>query len=178
MKFNKGGPSEWTDVLKTDGPVCQASIENLKFESEVEFRVIAENKAGPSEPSDSTGNHIVKHRNLKPRIDRTNLKNITVKAGKTLKLDAKVFGEPPPKVTTTFKEQTLENDNDVKVTNNVPYYLALEINNIKRKHNGKYTFKAVNRNGSDEVTIDIVVLAKSDAPGGPLEIDNIHAEGT
>ena len=133
-------------------------------------------KAGASEPSESTGNHIVKHKNLKPRIDRTNLKNVVVKAGKTLKLDAKVFGEPPPVVTTAFKELPLENDNDVKVTNNVPYYLALEINNIKRKHNGKYTWKAVNRNGSDEVTIDITVLAKSDPPTGPVTIDNVHAE--
>lgn len=81
-----------------------------------------------------------------------------------------MFGEPPPTVTTAFKELPLENDNDVKVTNNVPYHLALEINNIKRKHNGKYTWKAVNRNGSDEVTIDITVLAKSDPPTGPVTI--------
>lgn len=44
MKYNKGGPTEWADVFKTDGPVCEAAIENLKFESEVEFRIIAENK--------------------------------------------------------------------------------------------------------------------------------------
>ena len=44
MKYNKGGPTEWADVFKTDGPICQADIQNLKFESEVQFRVIAENK--------------------------------------------------------------------------------------------------------------------------------------
>ena len=49
MKYNKGGPTEWADVCKTDGPICQAAIENLKFESEVEFRVIAENKGNDFE---------------------------------------------------------------------------------------------------------------------------------
>lgn len=44
MKYNKGGSPEWVEVFKTDGPVCKAKIGNLKEETEVEFRVIAENK--------------------------------------------------------------------------------------------------------------------------------------
>ena len=71
-----------------------------------------------------------------------------------------MFGEPPPTVTTQFKELPLENDNDVKVTNNVPYYLALEINNIKRRHNGKYTWKAVNRFDHQSKPVKIFFLKK------------------
>lgn len=36
---------------------------------------------------------------VKPRIDRTNLKNIVVRAGKTIKYDVNIRGEPPPTVT-------------------------------------------------------------------------------
>jgi len=176
MKYNKGGASDWVEVLKTEGKECKARVENLKEQSEVEFKVVAFNKAGDSEPSDSTGNHIVKHKNLAPRIDRTNLKNITVKVGKNVKLDAKVIGEPPPTVEHFFKDLKMENDQFVKITN-VPYNTTLEILNIKRKHNGKYTFKAHNRNGQDECTVEINVLGKAEKPQGPLEVDNIHAEG-
>ena len=156
MKYNKGGSTEWAEVLKTDGPLCNAQINNLKENTEVEFKVVAFNKAGDSEPSESTGNHIVKHKNLAPRIDRTNLKNITVKVGRNLKLPAAVIGEPAPTVDHYFKELKLENDQFIKITN-VPYHTTLEILNVKRKHHGKYTFKAHNRNGQDEVTIDITV---------------------
>lgn len=36
---------------------------------------------------------------VKPRIDRTNLKPIVVRAGKIVKYDVNIRGEPPPTVT-------------------------------------------------------------------------------
>ena len=176
MKYNKGGAADFVEVAKTDGPICKATIDNLREQTEVEFKVVAVNKAGDSEPSDSTGNHIVKHKNLAPKIDRTNLKNITVKVGRNVKLEAKVIGEPCPEVSHYFKDLKLENDQFLKITN-IPYHTTFEILNIKRKHNGKYTFKALNRNGQDEVTVDITVLGKPEKPQGPLDVSNVHAEG-
>lgn len=44
MKYNKGGSNEWVEVAKTDGPICKSTINGLKENAEVEFRVIAENK--------------------------------------------------------------------------------------------------------------------------------------
>lgn len=35
---------------------------------------------------------------VKPRIDRTNLNPVIVKAGLSLSLDIKIIGEPPPEV--------------------------------------------------------------------------------
>lgn len=92
----------------------------------MQFRVVAYNKAGPSPASEPTKIHIVKHKNreylftpnlkyhiifivinstlfsnkkVKPRIDRTNLKNVVVRAGKMVKYDVNVRGEPPPAIT-------------------------------------------------------------------------------
>ena len=36
---------------------------------------------------------------MAPKIDRRNLRNITVKEGEPILLDVKVQGEPPPEVT-------------------------------------------------------------------------------
>lgn len=33
-----------------------------------------------------------------PRIDRRNLRDVTISAGSTLKFDANVIGEPPPSI--------------------------------------------------------------------------------
>lgn len=35
---------------------------------------------------------------VKPRIDRTNLKNIVIRGGKTVKYDVNIKGEPAPTV--------------------------------------------------------------------------------
>jgi len=54
------------------------------------------NKAGPGEASDSIGPIIAKARNLAPKIDRTNLIPIKIKAGQSFNFDVKVSGEPEP----------------------------------------------------------------------------------
>jgi hypothetical protein len=48
---------------------------------------------------------------VKPRIDRTNLKQIVVKAGKPVKLDVNVKGEPAPKIVWMLKEQEVSTMN-------------------------------------------------------------------
>lgn len=58
---------EFTEVMKSDGPVTTAKVTGLKANSVVQFRVRAVNKAGASQPSNETGPHIVKHRNRKYR---------------------------------------------------------------------------------------------------------------
>lgn len=56
---------EWKEVLLTPDTTCKATIDGLKENQIVQFRVRAANKAGFGEPSESTDNHTVKHRNRK-----------------------------------------------------------------------------------------------------------------
>lgn len=58
-KFNP----EWAEVLKTDDDKCTAKVEGLKEGLVYQFRVKAHNKAGVSEASEPTDNHLCKHRN-------------------------------------------------------------------------------------------------------------------
>lgn len=41
---------------------------------------------------------IFKFVSVAPRIDRRNLRDVTLSAGSTLKFDANIIGEPPPAV--------------------------------------------------------------------------------
>lgn len=66
--------------------------------NEYQFRVIAVNKAGQSRPSDASKNFVAKPRFLAPKIDRRHLRDATLSAGSTLKLEAAITGEPAPAV--------------------------------------------------------------------------------
>lgn len=76
----------------------EALIDDLKETGEYQFRVTAVNKAGLSPPSDPSKTQVIRHKALKPRIDRTNLLTVIVRAGKPIFFDVDVRGEPPPEI--------------------------------------------------------------------------------
>lgn len=85
-------------MLEVPGDQLEALIDDLKETGEYQFRVTAVNKAGLSPPSDPSKTQVIRYKALKPRIDRTNLKTIIVRAGKPIFFDVDVRGEPPPEV--------------------------------------------------------------------------------
>lgn len=172
---DKNSP-EWREVATTAGPTPEATVQKLKENSTVQFRVRAVNKAGPSEPSEATEPHVVKHRNLKPWIDRTNLRNITIKAGRSHKFEVDVKGEPAPEVKWTLNEEKLVDNEIVKIVNK-EYHTDLSFNKATRKQAGKLTITATNRNGSDSVTVEFNVLSSPGKPEGPLQVSDVHKEG-
>lgn len=60
-----------------------------------EFMCSQKIKGNASVPYAQTSNLLL---SVKPRIDRTNLKPIVIKAGKMVKYDVNIRGEPPPTV--------------------------------------------------------------------------------
>lgn len=55
-----------------------------------QFQVKAVNAAGPGEPSKPTRGIVAKPKNLAPRIDRSTLDDIKIKAGQSFNFDVKV----------------------------------------------------------------------------------------
>lgn len=97
---------------------------------------------------------------VKPRIDRTNLKSVIIKAGRTHKWNVDISGEPPPEVKWIWRDNIpLTNTERIKIEN-VDYHTDFTIVNAMRKDTGKYTIIAENSNGKDEETVELTVLGK------------------
>lgn len=97
---------------------------------------------------------------VKPRIDRTNLKPIIVRAGKPVKYDVDVKGEPAPTITWYHVDKELKSADSIEIIN-VDYNTKITLNNTVRKNTGVYKIKAVNEHGSDEAEVEVTVLCKS-----------------
>jgi len=57
--------ADWIEVAKTTDAIPEVKVEGLKEKMVYQFRIRAHNKAGASEPSEPTDNHLCKHRNCK-----------------------------------------------------------------------------------------------------------------
>lgn len=96
---------------------------------------------------------------VKPRIDRTNLKPICVRAGKIIKYDVDVRGEPPPTITWFQNKNEVKSEGNIEIIN-IDYNTKITISNSIRKNTGIYKIKAVNEHGSDEAEVEITVLCE------------------
>merc|ERR1711963_94263 len=161
----------WFDALITDDQNCVATIDELEARvpglSEgkwYQFRVIAVNKAGESDPSPETKPHLCRHKNLAPSIDKGQAGSKTVRATGTAFWQIRCKGEPPPVFTWThpvhgdlssceaFTVMTEEYQGGATTT--------LVIHHAEEADRGTYTLKAENRNGSEKVDLDLIVLDK------------------
>ena len=168
---------EWTPVLTTPDEKCAGTVTGLKENQVVQFRVRAGNKAGVGDASEPTENHLVKHRNLAPRIDRNALKTVTIKAGRSHKWAVDVRGEPPPTMVWCWRDD-VPLSNTARITiENTDNHTEFTLVEAVRKDGGKYTLKAENANGKDKETVELIVLGKPSSPKGPLEVSGVHKEG-
>ncbi|KAK5968521.1 Twitchin [Trichostrongylus colubriformis] len=166
----------WEPAISVPGGQTTATVPDLTPNEEYEFRVIAVNKGGPSDPSDASKPVIAKPRNLAPKIDRDALKEIKVKAGQAIGWDVPVEGEPAPTVTWTWPDhREIRNGGRVKM-DNPDYRSKLHIRQMERGDSGLYTIRAVNPNGEDEATVQVTVIDKPSPPNGPLDVKDVYAD--
>ncbi|CAN8010311.1 unnamed protein product, partial [Ixodes pacificus] len=167
---------DWEKAAEVPADQTKATVGNLAPNQPYEFRVRAVNKAGPGEPSDATLPIITKPRKLAPKIDRTNLEKVRIKAGQNFNFDVNVIGEPPPDVTWTLKGKKVAPSDHVKLVNE-PYNTKLNVRHATRADSGTYTITAVNEHGKDTAEVEVMILDKPTPPGGPLKVEDVHAEG-
>lgn len=96
---------------------------------------------------------------VKPRIDRTNLKPIVVRAGKPVKYDVDVRGEPPPETTWYHKDTLVKSIGNIEIVD-VEYNTKISITDTTRANTGLWKIKAVNAHGEDEAEVEITVLCE------------------
>lgn len=166
----------WVDACTVPGDKCKAKVTNVDEGHEYEFRIVAKNKAGPSEPSDVSKSVIAKPRNLAPKIDRKNLQKKILRSGQLLRMDADVKGEPAPVITWTQEGDLLLNTDRLKIENE-DYKTSFTLQKVRRADKGVYTVTAKNANGIDTVDVELEVLCKPTKPKGPLVVADVTAEG-
>lgn len=71
-----------------------ATVPNLTEGESYQFQVRAINSAGPGEASDPTPIIVTKPRNLAPKIDRSTLNDVTIKAGQGFLFNVRVRKDP------------------------------------------------------------------------------------
>lgn len=96
---------------------------------------------------------------MKPRIDRTNLKPIIVRAGKPIKYDIDVKGEPAPKIEWLQNDKEVKSEGNIEIIN-VDYNTKLNISDSVRKNTGLYKIRATNEHGEDVAEVEVTVLCK------------------
>ena len=87
---------DWEKAAEVPAGQTNARVPDLIEGTTYEFRVRAVNAAGPGEPSDATVPVVAKPRNLAPKIDRSTLIQVRIKAGQSFSFDVNVSGEPAP----------------------------------------------------------------------------------
>lgn len=113
---------------------------------------------------------------MAPRIDRKNLRDVTISAGSMLKYDCDISGEPPPAVSWTLDGRKLEPSRHVNISN-IDYNSKLVIRDAVRGDSGEYTIMATNSSGKDQVTVHVTVTDKPSKPEGPIKVSDVHGTG-
>merc|ERR1719317_1174646 len=159
-----GGWQIWETLdCKENKVVLQKLIKGHEYQ----FRVIAVNKAGRSEPSHASRPKVAKETDLMPFVDARNMTDVTAEAKERVKLDVGIHGEPAPEVTWYKGEGDSKvpveslNDKSIQMMQ-TDSHAKIIFNSITAAQASTYTFRvfAVNRLGdsdpctSSPITID------------------------
>jgi hypothetical protein len=167
---------DWEKAIEVPASQTNARVPDLIEGQAYEFRVRALNAAGPGEPSDATLPIVAKPRNFAPKIDRSNLIQVRIKAGQSFSYDVNVTGEPAPTTKWALRGKEVKPAEHIKI-NNTDYNTKLNVRMASRVDSGVYTIMAENVNGKDSADVEVVVIDKPGTPGGPLKATNVHADG-
>ncbi|XP_038051694.1 twitchin-like [Patiria miniata] len=165
---------DWERVNKKPIKDTKYKVPDLVEGEEYEFRVVAENEAGLSEPSVVSPPVVAKDPEIPPSLDVSQLKDLTVKAGQTIKLSVSFTGTPPPKATWSLDEEELVPDDRTKLRSNL---LTAELTTMdaRRSDTGVYIVTVTNPFGTEKGTSNVNVLDKPGPPKGPMEINGVTA---
>uniref|UniRef100_A0A915KJU8 Twitchin n=1 Tax=Romanomermis culicivorax TaxID=13658 RepID=A0A915KJU8_ROMCU len=178
---------KWHKAAEVPGNQTTAAVANLTEGEEYQFRVIAVNKGGesdPSDPSSSTHNRDFTCRSffnlyiqarMAPKINRNDLPDTTVKVGQPIKFNVNITGEPPPDIQWEFDGKPLTKTANLTIDN--PDYLSkFLISKAARNQSGVYKIIATNSSGTDAVEVTVNVLSKPANPEGPLETKDVFED--
>lgn len=160
----------WSDVNEVLIHNTVHTVPHLKEGEEYNFRVIAVNEVGRSEPSKPSQSVLVEEQPNKPKMDLGGVRDITVRAGEDFSIHVPYVGFPKPTATWFAKDNVLD-ETDSRVHQQLADdYASIVVQKSKRNDAGQYRLQLKNPSGFDTATINVRVL---DRPGKP---ENLRAD--
>lgn len=101
-------------VYLCDTKLFTLQVPNLKEGDEYQFRVIAVNDVGPSDPSRPSNSILIEEESNKPCMDLGGVRDITVRAGEDFSIHVPYVAFPKPTLT-WFNNDTLLDGSDTRV---------------------------------------------------------------
>ena len=149
------GSAAWVDCGHTPG--TSLSCTGLRKGREYEFRVMAVNEAGPSQPSDPSASQMCKARFLKPQIV-TQKRSFKVKAGFSMTMDIDFVGAPDPSVNWTVQDVgSLASE---LIVDSKTGHTSIFFPSARRSDTGNYQLKLKNEVGDDEGVFEVIVQGR------------------
>lgn len=147
----------WDKACEVPAGETKCAVPDLIEGETYEFRVRAVNAAGPGLPSDATNPVTVKARNAPPKIDRTNLIPVRIKAGQNFTFDVDISGEPVPKKKWLLKKKEITSGGSITIKMQ-DYHSKIRVSGGTRAESGTYTIYAENENGKDSADVEVTIL--------------------
>ena len=161
VEIKQPNESTWKPAKELGGPdALDATVEGLTEGQPYEFRVRAVNKAGTGEPSVPSAAATPKARFIKPRIDKSRLALIKEKVGKAVRIEMNYVALPLETLSWSVGNTPLAKealDSSLQIVDKEKQS-ALEIAKSERRHTGVYKFLVANELGSDEASVEVVIL--------------------
>uniref|UniRef100_A0AC35TXM9 Ig-like domain-containing protein n=1 Tax=Rhabditophanes sp. KR3021 TaxID=114890 RepID=A0AC35TXM9_9BILA len=166
----------WCEATTVPADQTTAKVNNLKEGVEYEFRIVPVNKAGKGTPSDPSQTITAKCRNVPPKIDKSSIQEIKVRAGELIDLTVPISGEPVPEITISCDGTKIEDDDRVKLHSHEGK-TRFTVKRAVRDDTGIYVLKAENANGTDTVDIKVTVVDRPGEPRGPIDVSDVNENG-